>query len=96
MSLKLVLLCVMLPSVLYPCYKLWSRAIVQTSCTYDDLTLTNTQISTVVSWVRLMGLCQTNPPVVFNLGKNRIDIIPRELLRNIQVYMCTIVYLYWV
>lgn len=49
-----VIVCVAL--VLYRCHKLWSRAIVQTSCTYDDLTLTNIQISTVVSWIRLMGL----------------------------------------
>ncbi len=56
MSLKLVLLYAVLPLVLYPCHKLWSRAIVQTTCTYDDLTLTSTQISTVGSWIRLMGL----------------------------------------
>lgn len=47
MYLKLVLLYV-LSLVLYQCHKLWSRAIVQTLCTYDDLTLTNIQISTVV------------------------------------------------
>lgn len=37
MSLKLVLLYAMLLSVLY---HYWSRAIVQSACTYDDLTLT--------------------------------------------------------
>lgn len=55
MSLKLVLLYAMLLSVLY--YK-WSRAIVQSACTYDDLTLTNIQISTD-SWISLMGLLKS-------------------------------------
>lgn len=78
----------------YKCHKLWRRAIVQTTdCTYDDLTLTNIQISTVVSWIRLMGLIKTDqfPLVDTSLARKELSYIIHRIIKEytgIYVYHC--------